>query len=80
MDTHPLKAFRDRQTPTLSQKGLAELIGVARETVARWESGARRVDDELLPVVVERTGIPATELRPDLVKLLAATETTETAA
>jgi transcriptional regulator with XRE-family HTH domain len=62
--------FRDRQTPKLSQRGLGELLGVARETVARWESGARKVDDELLHLVVERTGIPATELRPDLVRLL----------
>lgn len=77
MDIHPLRAFRDRQTPRLSQKRLAEIIGVARETIARWESGNRNVDDELLPVVVEKTGIPATELRPDLVKLLARSEAAE---
>lgn len=71
MSAHPLRAFRDRQTPKLSQKGLAELLGVARETVSRWESGIRNVDDDCLPKVVEKTGIPATELRPDLVRLLA---------
>lgn len=70
MSEHPLQAFRDRQTPPLSRKDLAELLGVGVPTVWRWESGARKVDDALLHRVAEKTGIPATELRPDLVKLL----------
>ena len=69
---HPLRTFRARQVPKLSQRGLGEMLGVARETVARWEIGARKVDGELLPLIVEVTGLPATKLRPDLAKLLAA--------
>jgi transcriptional regulator with XRE-family HTH domain len=79
MDTNPLKVFRDSRAPPLSQKDLAGLIGVSRETVARWETGARKVDDALLHRVTELTGIPATELRPDLVKLLEPEPTREAA-
>jgi transcriptional regulator with XRE-family HTH domain len=66
--THPLKAYRE--TARLTQLGLADLLGVARTTVARWETGERNIDDDLLPKVSEVTGIPKTELRPDLVDLL----------
>ena len=66
---HPLKTYRDNQEPPLTQKQLADLLGVARETVARWESGSRKIDDEKLSGITERTGIPARELRPDLVGL-----------
>jgi transcriptional regulator with XRE-family HTH domain len=72
MSVHPLRKFRDRQVPKLSQRGLGEMLGVTRETVARWETGVRKVDGERLPLIVEVTGIPATKLRPDLAKLLAA--------
>lgn len=65
---HPLVAYRKRHG--LTQKGLAARLDVARETIARWETGRRIVDDELLPRVAERTGIPRGVLRPDLAKLL----------
>lgn len=67
---HPLKAFRENQDPPLSQQQLAELLGVKRETVNRWESGARQIDLEKLPVIAERTGITPSELRPDVAKLM----------
>jgi len=64
--THPLKQYREAHEPPLTQQGLAELLGVARETVTRWESGARKIDEEKLPIVSERTGIAPATLRPDL--------------
>lgn len=64
---HPLVTYRKQQR--LTQKGLAALLEVARETVARWETG-RRIDDDLLPRVSERTGITRSALRPDLAELL----------
>jgi transcriptional regulator with XRE-family HTH domain len=64
---HPLAAYRKQRGMT--QKSLALVLDVARETVARWEAG-RKIDDELLPRVAERTGIARSDLRPDLVKLL----------
>lgn len=67
---HPLKAFRDRQEPRLSQERLADLLGVSRATVNRWETGARKIDDEQLPAIAEKTGIAPAELRPDLAALL----------
>lgn len=64
---HPLVAYRKQHG--LTQKGLAAVLEVARETVARWETG-RKIDDELVPMVSERTGIARLALRPDLAKLL----------
>ena len=46
------------------------MLNVSRPTVNRWESGARKVDDDKLQEVSQRTGIPPAELRPDLVELL----------
>jgi transcriptional regulator with XRE-family HTH domain len=67
---HPLRAYRQNQDPPLKQKQLADILGVKKATVSRWETGARKVDEELLPVVSERTGIPKAELRPDLADLI----------
>lgn len=64
---HPLVAYRREHG--LTQKGLAMKLEVARETVARWETG-RKIDDEYLPRVAERTGIARGVLRPDLARLL----------
>ena len=65
-EIHPLAAFRANCDPPLDQRQFAELVGVTRETVNRWESGARKIDEEKLPVVCEKTGISWRELRPDL--------------
>jgi transcriptional regulator with XRE-family HTH domain len=67
---HPLRAFRSRQSPPLTQKQLGDILGVRRETVARWETEAQKIDAELLPLVSERTGITPSELRPDLARLM----------
>lgn len=70
MEVHPLKAYRESQTPPLSQDDLAAQLDVARETVTRWEAGSRKIDDKKLPDVVRLTGIPPGKLRPDLAKLM----------
>lgn len=68
---HPLKAYREKQTPPLSQGDLAASIGVTRSAVCRWESGARQIDVDILPRVAAATGLPPAQLRPDLAALLA---------
>jgi transcriptional regulator with XRE-family HTH domain len=65
-----LKQFRESQQPPLSQRAAAALVGVARETWARWESGKRRVDGDMLSTVAEKTGIAREILRPDLSRLM----------
>jgi transcriptional regulator with XRE-family HTH domain len=65
-NAHPLRIYRNSHDPKLSQAGLAERLDVARLTVLRWENGERKIDRTLLPRVSEITGIPAKELRPDL--------------
>lgn len=72
---HPLKAYRERQNPPLTQEQLADLLGVTKAAVSRWESGERQPDQNLLLHIAEKTGIPPRELRPDLAELFAATNT-----
>lgn len=59
-----------RTARRLTQEAFAEELGVTGVTVSRWETGARKIDDDLLPVVAEKTGIPKADLRPDLASLL----------
>lgn len=65
---HPLKAYRAEKS--LTQDALAKELGVTHITVSRWETGARKIDTDLLPKVSEKTGIPKRQLRPDLSELL----------
>ena len=77
MTAHPLRTFRERHDPPLSQDDLAALLGVSRVTVTRWEAGSRKLDEELLPRVAEATGIAPADLRPDLAALLRPAEAAE---
>lgn len=67
---HPLKAFRERQSPRLTQAQLAELIGVAEPTVCRYERGERLPAPDIVRSISEKTGIPVADLRPDLADLV----------
>jgi transcriptional regulator with XRE-family HTH domain len=67
---NPLTKFREDQTPTMSKAGLAKLLEVSRPTAHRWETGARKIGIDSLPLVSERTGIPKRKLRPDLAEKL----------
>lgn len=69
--THPIRAYRERQQPPISQGELGERIGVTRFTVGRWEDGGRP-DKDLLAKITEVTGVSARELRPDLAELMSA--------
>lgn len=68
MTGHPLKSYRDRNG--LSQADLGELVGFDRITIWRWENGVRKPSPAQVEELVKATGIPARELRPDLVELL----------
>lgn len=68
--THPLAKYR-ADNGRQSQETLAKLLEVSSVTVSRWETGTRQIGRSVLPRVVERTGIPAAELRPDLAELMA---------
>lgn len=70
--THPLAQWRHQNE--LSQEACAKQLGVKRTTVARWETGARKIDQARLPRIVKKTGIPARQLRPDLAKVFEAAE------
>ncbi len=68
---HPLRAYRERQSPPLTQEQLAAQLNVSKASVSRWETGERKPEVELLPGVARKTGIPAAELRPDLAEMFA---------
>lgn len=67
---HPLRRYRESNGYT--QTALAKELGVSSITVSRWETGARKIDADLLPKIAEKTGLSAKTLRPDLAKLLEA--------
>lgn len=66
MDT--LKAWRDANGLTIPEA--ATRVGVERATWWRWENGIRPVGIDSVKRVASVTGIPANELRPDLVDKL----------
>lgn len=66
-EIHPIKAYRDRQTPILSQEQFGDRVGVTRFTVMRWEGGGP-IDEKKLAAVSREIGVPAKRLRPDLVE------------
>lgn len=61
---HPLKTYRETQSPRLTKAALARELGVSRLTVHRWENGDREIGIKTLSKVSELTGIPKGELRP----------------
>lgn len=67
-EIHPLRTYRKSHNPVLSQADLARALGVSRLTVTRWETGERKIGPSKIPVVTKKTGIPAKELRPDLIE------------
>lgn len=66
-EIHPIKSFRESQTPPWSQSQFGEKVDVTRFTVMRWENGGP-IDERKLPAVSKLIGVPAKELRPDLVE------------
>ena len=67
-DSHPLKLYRDEKG--LTQTALAKELGVTDVAVSRWETRRRKIDGKLLAAISLKTGIPKSELRPDLALLL----------
>jgi transcriptional regulator with XRE-family HTH domain len=67
-----MNVLRDYRTKNhMTQRALAELVGVERVTVARWESGKRKIGKDKLVEISEKTKISKRDLRPDLAELLA---------
>lgn len=69
-NVHPLRAYRERQDPPINRRELAELLGVTTAAVSRWEAGERKPGYNQLVKIMEKTGIPARELRPDFAELM----------
>lgn len=66
-----LKVLKDYRTGRgLTQDALAKELGVHAITVSRWETGARQIETDLVPRIAEKTGIPPSDLRPDLASII----------
>lgn len=72
MSSHPLTVYRTSRN--ISKTELARLLGTSRANVTRWEKDNRRPGKDLLRVICKKTGIPAWELRPDLVEMIGSGE------
>ncbi len=55
---------RARMEGGLSQKELAERLGVSSPTVGQWESGRRNPKDETLQRIAAALGVDVYELKP----------------
>lgn len=60
--SHPLKAFRESRTPRLTQEELAQMLGVTKTSISRWEAGERFPERELWPRIKEVTGVEPNDL------------------
>jgi transcriptional regulator with XRE-family HTH domain len=63
IDTAKLKRIR-QITRNLSRKELAELVGVTRDCVSKWENGARRPRADTLHRLAEALQVTVDELLP----------------
>jgi len=61
---HPLKEWRSRKG--LNQEAAAQQLGLKAPTLCRFEKGNRRPSPRLAKKISEKTGIPKSELRPDI--------------
>jgi transcriptional regulator with XRE-family HTH domain len=59
---HPLKTFRESQSPKLSQADLAASLGVTRGTIARYENQTRTPRPKEAKRISEHTGISVGDL------------------
>ena len=55
-----------RRSQGVSQEGLAELLGVAPETVSRYENAARHMSLDVIHRVAEVLHVPLSDLIPGL--------------
>lgn len=59
-EPHPLKRYRADME--MNQDQLAELLGVSKGAVSRWETGERTPRHNKLLLISEKTGISPAEL------------------
>lgn len=59
---HPIKLTAHRKAKSLTQQGLADLIGVEQPTVQRWETGKRTPDLAQLGELADALGVEPGDL------------------
>lgn len=63
---HPVRAYREAQSPKLPLKSLAGDVGVTKATLSRVETRKLALSVPLAKKLANRTGIPMAILCPDL--------------
>lgn len=56
--THPLKAYREKFTPPLSQRQAAKRFGVSQAQWSRWERGVGRPNPKMTKRLMRKTDAP----------------------
>lgn len=69
LKTHPLTAWR-KANGKFAQQKLAELVGCSQAHLSEIENGNNKPSPQLTKRLHKVTGIPATELSPDLAELM----------
>jgi transcriptional regulator with XRE-family HTH domain len=56
-ENHPLRVWREGQTPKVSQEALGERLGVDAMTISRWENGETEPQKRYREKIEEVTGL-----------------------
>lgn len=58
-DLHPIRAFRKKHRPRLTQAKFGEPLGVTKFAVSKWESWDRKIEPETAEKIEQTYGIDA---------------------
>lgn len=67
--THPIRLYRQAQTPVVTLATLAEQVGISKANLSRIETGDQELTASLAKKLSDVTGIPMRVLCPDLAKM-----------
>lgn len=68
---HPIRIYRQAQTPVVTLDALAKLVGISKANLSRIETGDQELTTALAKKISDATGIPMRVLCPDLAKIFA---------
>jgi transcriptional regulator with XRE-family HTH domain len=70
---HPVRIYRNAQTPPVRLEDLAAKIGITKPSLSRIETGKQPLSVDLAKKISDATDIPMRELCPEIAKMFAPT-------